>query len=171
MKSENYHKLFKVGMATALVTSAVVVVPSISEAKGKDESDKKDDKGHNKPITVVDKSQLYTAIQNASSLPKASYTADSWNKFEQALSAAQKVVKDSKATQAAVTKALNNLKEATAKLVLKKDPAIASVVTFKELKAAINNPKVKTIQLNKNIKLTETLKVSSEKHINGMDSH
>lgn len=173
MKSENYHKLFKVGMATALVASAVIVVPIMSEAKGNDESGKKDDKGkgndkgHNKPIPVVDKSQLYTTIQNASSIQKANYTADSWNKFEKALSAAQKVVKDLKATQADVTKALNNLKEATAKLVLKKDPAIASVVTFKELKAAINNPKVKNIQLNKNIKLTETLKVSSEKHING----
>ena len=171
----NYHKLFKVGMATALVTSAVVVVPSMSEAKEKDEPGKKKDnekgkgheKGHNKPNPVVDKSQLYTAIQSASSLQKANYTTDSWNKFEKALSAAQKVVKDSKATQAEVTKALNNLKEATGKLVLKKDPAIASVVTFKELKAAINNPKVKNIQLNKDIKITETLKVSSEKNING----
>ncbi len=161
-------------MATALVTSAVVVVPSISEANGKNESGKRKtkrkkghDKGHKKPTPVVDKSQLHTAIQSASSLPKANYTAESWNQFQQALSAAQKVVKDSKATQSEVTKVLNNLKEATKKLVLKKDPAIASVTTFKELKAAINNPKVKTIQLNKDIKLTETLKVSSEKHING----
>ena len=44
MKSENYHKLFKVGMATALVTSAVVVVPSISEANGKNESGKEKEK-------------------------------------------------------------------------------------------------------------------------------
>lgn len=177
MKSENYHKLFKVGMATALVASAVIVVPSISQADGKNESGKdKDndkekakghDKGNNKPTPVVDKSQLYTAVQSASSLPKANYTVGSWKNFEQALSAAQKAVKDSKITQAEVTKALNNLKEATAKLVLKKDSTIASVTTFKELKAAINNPKVDTIQINKHIQLTEALKVSSEKHING----
>ena len=96
MKSESYHKLLKVGMATALVTSAVVVVPGISQAQGKNELDKKHDKENKKPT-----------------------------------------------------------------------PTIVSVTTYKELKAAINNPKVDTIQINKHIKLTETLKVSSEKHING----
>lgn len=172
MKRETYDKLFKAGIATALVTSSVVAVaPGISEANGKNEpgkeKGKEPDKGKNKPTPVVDKSQLETAIQNVSSLQKENYTVGSWNKLQQALSAAQKVVKDSKAKQADVTKALNNLKSATEKLELKKDPAIVSVTTFNELKSAINNPKVKTIQITKDMKITETLKVSSEKHING----
>ena len=167
MKSETYHKVFKASIATALITSAVVAVPTVSEANGKHESGKEQDKGNKKPTPAVDKSQLQSAIQNASSLKKANYTADSWKKFEQELSAAQKVAKDAKASQAEVTKAINNLQAAIEKLVLKKDESIATVTTFNELQAAIKNSKVKTIQLNKDIKITETLKISSEKHIYG----
>lgn len=168
MKSETYHKLFTTSLMAAIVTSTVVAgAPSISEANGKNDSGKEHNKGPKKPTPIVGKSELQKAIQSASSLQKANYTDDSWNKFQQALSAAQKIAKDSKAKQADKTKAFNNLKATVEKLVLKKDPALASVTTLKELKAAISNPKVKTIQINKNIKLTETLKISSEKHIHG----
>ena len=41
MKRETYDKLFKAGIATALVTSAVVAVtPDISQANGKSDSAK-----------------------------------------------------------------------------------------------------------------------------------
>ena len=168
MKSETYHKLFTTSLMAAIVTSTIVAgAPSISEAHWKNDSGKEHDKGPKKPTPIVGKYELQKAIQSASSLQKANYTVDSWNKFQQALSAAQKIAKDSKAKQADITKALNNLKATIEKLVLKKDPALASVTTLKELKAAISNPKVKTIQINKNITLTETLKISSEKHIHG----
>ena len=172
MKRETYHKLFKAIMATAMISSAfVAVAPTTSEANGKDESEKnhgKDqEKDNKKPTPTVDKAKLQTAINNVSSLKKEAYTIDSWNKLQQALSAAQKVVKDKKASQKDVTKAFNDLLAATDKLVVKKDPTVATVNTFKDLKAAINNPKVKTISIEKDMKLTEKLKISSEKHIYG----
>ncbi|MEK4228386.1 5'-nucleotidase C-terminal domain-containing protein [Solibacillus sp. FSL H8-0538] len=196
MNRKTYIKFVKAGLTTALVTSAVVAVaPNTSEANGKKESekehgkdqdkdygkghgkdhdkdhgkghDKDHDKDHEKPTPIVDKAKLQTAINNVVSLKKEDYTIDSWNKLQQALSEAQKVVKDKKASSKDVAKALNDLIAATDKLVVKIDPTVATVNTFKELKAAINNPKVKTISINNGMEITEKLKVSSEKHIYG----
>lgn len=169
MKKGAYQKFFKAGIATALVASAVVVVPA-NEANAQKESgkDNKKDRGKGKkPTPIVDKTKLQTTINNVSNLKKANYTDDSWNKLQQALSAAQRVVKNSKATQAEVTKVLTNLKAATDSLVVKKQQTDVTVKTFKELKAAINNSKIKSISIQKDIKIEEKLKISSEKHING----
>ncbi len=173
MKKDAYQKFFKAGIATALIASAVVVAPPIEANANKDSG--KDHKKNNgkdqgkgkKPSPKVDKTNLQTAINNGIKLKKVDYTVDSWNRFQQALSAAQRIFKDSKVTQANVINALNSLNAAIDKLVVNQQVTDASVKTFKELKAAINNPKVKNISIQKDIKVEQTLKISSEKHING----
>ena len=121
----------------------------------------------NSLVVLVDKSKLQTVINNVSKLKKDEYTVDSWNKLQQALSAAQRVVQDSKATQASVTKAFNNLTATLASLVLLTQPTDARVNNFKELKEAINNPKIKNIFIQSDIKVEESLKITSEKNIYG----
>ena len=112
MNRNAYQTLFKAGIATALIASAVVVAPPSevnahnesgkNQGKGKDQG-KDNGKGKNQgkgkhQAPKVDKSKLQTAINNVSKLNKADYTVNSWNKLQQALSAAQRVIKDSKAT-------------------------------------------------------------------------
>jgi 5'-nucleotidase / UDP-sugar diphosphatase len=181
MERNTYQKFFKAGIATTLVASAIVVVPTsevhAQKDSGKDQhkqDQKKDNKnnknGHKKdkkPEPKVDKTTLQTSINNLKNLNKSNYTVESWNKLQQALSAAQRVLNDSKATQSDVTKALNNLKVATDNLVLANQPTDTKVSTYKELKAAINNPRVKNISILKDIRIEEKLKITSEKHING----
>ena len=128
MKSDVYKKFFKAGIVTTLVASAVVVAPT-SEVNAQKESGKEDNKNNGKnnekgknQTPIVDKTKLQTTITNVSNVKKEDYTVDSWNKFQQALSSAQKVVKDSKATQSDVTKALNNLTAAIDNLAVKKQP-------------------------------------------------
>ncbi len=48
-----------------------------------------------------------------------------------------------------------------------KKSSVAEVSTFKELKSAINNKKIKTIQIRNNITLTNQLVITSEKAIIG----
>ena len=186
MKRDTYQKFFKASIAMTLVASAIVVAtPSeVNAQKGsgkghykqeqkkynnnKDKNDHK--KGHGKykkPTPKVDKTILQTSINNLKNLKKSDYTVDSWNKLQQALSAAQIVLWSSKATQADVTKAVNNLNAARSNLVFAYQPTDVKVNTFKELKDAINNPKVKNISIQKDIVIEEYLKITSEKHING----
>ena len=164
MKRSTYQKFMQAGISTALVASVFVATP-ISEVSANKDPKKDEGKGQ-KPTPEVDKTSLVNAINSVSNLKKGDYTVDSWNKLQQALSAAQKVVNNSKATQSDVTKALNDLNSAINKLIVNK-PTDTKVSSFKELKTAINNPKIKDITIVNNIKLEDKLKINSEKHING----
>ena len=165
MKRSTYQKFMKAGISTVLVASVFVATP-ISEVSANKDPKKDNGKGPT-PTPKVDKTSLLNTINSVSKLKKGDYTVDSWNNLQQALSAAQKVVNNSKATKSDVTKALNNLNTAIKKLVVNKQPTVAKVTSFKELKTAINNPKIKEITIVKNIKLEDKLKITSEKHING----
>ena len=170
MKRSAYEKIFKAGIATTLVASAFVVAPPSEVNAQKDDHKKDHKKGHGKdkkPVKEVDKTKLQTTINNVINMKQADYTVDSWNKFQKALSAAERIFKDSKASQSDVTKAINNLLAALVNLVVITPPTDVKVNTFKELKSAINNPKVKNISIQKDIKVEEKLKINSEKHING----
>lgn len=174
MKRNAYAKFFKAGIATTLVASAFVVAPVGEVNAQKDDhknANKKDNKkGHGKdkkPVQKVDKTNLQTTINKLFNHKKEDYTVDSWNKFQQALAAAERIFKDSKASQSDVTKAMNNLLAAIANLVVVTPPTDVKVNTLKELKSAINNPKVKNISIQKDIRVEERLKITSEKHING----
>lgn len=177
MKRNAYEKIFKAGIATTLVASAFVVAPTgevnAQKDSGKDhkndyKNDHKKEHGKDKKTDQkVDKTKLQTTINNVVNRKQVDYTEDSWNKFQQALSEAQRILRDSKATHSDITKAINNLIAAIANLVVTTQPTEAKVNTFKELKSAINNPKVKNISIQKDIKLEEKLKINSEKHIKG----
>ena len=184
MKRNTYQKFFKAGIALTLVTSAIVVAPpsEVNAQKGPGDNHHTKDqkkfnkhkndykKGHGKykkTTQKVDKTILQTSVNNLKKLKKSDYTVHSWNKLQQALSAAQRVLWRSKATQADVTKAVNNLNVAMKNLVAAYQPTDMKVNTFKELKDAMNNPKVKNISIQRDIVVEENLKITSEKHING----
>lgn len=179
MEGNKCQKLFKGVIATVLVASTLVAVPTMEvnahKDSGKDyykHDHKKDNKnghkkGKDKKEPKVNKTALQTYINSIKKLKKSDYTIASWNKFQQSLAAAQRILWRSNVKQTDVTKALNNLKSAFSNLVLVQQTTEMKVNTFNELKTAINNPKIKIITIQKDIKLTQTLKITTEKHING----
>ena len=74
------------------------------------------------PTPDVDKTDLQTKVDEAASLAEADYTADSWAAYQEALAAAQAVLANDNADQAAVDKALADLTAAQAALVKAEEP-------------------------------------------------
>ena len=96
-----------------------------------------------KPEPVkVDKTALDKAIKDNSGKSKDDYTEDSWTKFDKAMTNAQEVQKNDKATQDEVDAAVKALNEAAAGLVKKPEPPVE--VDKKALDKAIKDNSGKT---------------------------
>lgn len=70
---------------------------------------------------TVDKSELEQAVREAEAIDLSKYTAESAGRFQEALISAKAVMADASATQQQVDGALNDLKSAEDRLVLKND--------------------------------------------------
>ncbi len=81
------------------------------------EAEKKQEELEKNPPASVDKKALNDAITAAQALKEADYTADSWKKFSEALTAAQAAAAKADATQAEVDAAAKALTDAQAALV------------------------------------------------------
>ena len=75
------------------------------------------------PTPEVDKTALQAKVDEAAGLAEGDYTADSWAAYQEALSAAQEVLADADADQAAVDAALEALTGAQNALVKAEEPA------------------------------------------------
>lgn len=93
-----------------------------------------------KEIEGVNKDDLQKAVETAEKIEQGNYTEESWNAFQTALTAAQKVLDDENATQTEVDEALKKLN--AAQTALKVEGAVEIISIRKITKTATKGKKI-----------------------------